>query len=160
APRRKAQWFSMARPLLPGFMVCYGWAAMRALLALFVCQLAAGCLYTDEINQPPQVHLRFQVPPRSDRPFQISVDSFDPDGDQVDLNWSVQSPAGIPPQANSTGANALVQVEPHGPGDYGVAVVARDVPGGAITSVSVAIPVPNMAPRIKSIAAAPPLSWD
>src|SRR5262249_3356939 len=151
--RRNLESFRMARPLLRGLGVGYRWFGMRA-VAAWVVLAVGGCLYTDDINQRPIVRgIAYDpAPTRSDRPFDVTIDAIDLDGDSIQVSWSLTDPQGMA----TPGREARVHVSPHSqPGNWNLDGEAVDEPG-ASTPFHAVILVPNLAPHIDRITVNPP----
>src|SRR5262249_43400909 len=151
--RRNLESFRMAWPLLRVLGVCYRWFGMRA-VAAWVVLAVGGCLYTDDINQRPIVRgIAYDpAPTRSDRPFDVTIDPLDLDGDSIQVSWSLTDPQGMA----TPGREARVHVSPHSqPGNWNLDGEAVDEPG-ASTPFHAVILVPNLAPHIDRITVNPP----
>ncbi|HJZ88359.1 MAG TPA: hypothetical protein VKN99_24460, partial [Polyangia bacterium] len=92
------------------------------------------------------------APTRSDRPFDVTIDAIDLDGDSIQVSWSLTDPQGMA----TPGREARVHVSPHSqPGNWNLDGEAVDEPG-ASTPFHAVILVPNLAPHIDRITVNPP----
>jgi len=112
-----------------------------AALAFF----AAGCVYTDGINQKPIVRdiAPIETLTRWDKRVHLSVDAFDPDGDPFTLNFAFDG-------SLQRDGERDISFVPTGPGEYVITAIATD-DSGASSSLERRIVVPDMTPQIGAL---------